>query len=427
MAIGTPKTYRNQVMYSVYVRNYSEDGTFEAVRRDLARIRALGVDVIWLMPIHPCGEKNRKGTLGSPYAIRDYRAINPEFGTLEDFKRLVDDIHFKGMRCIIDVVYNHTSPDSVLVQTHPEWFYRKPDGSFGNHIGDWTDVIDLDYSHRELWEYQIETLKQWAAIVDGFRCDVAPLVPLEFWLQARREVEKIRPNCLWLSESVEPEFITVTRGMGLSSLSDSEIYQAFDAAYDYDIFPTFQGYLCGKNALADYVADVNRQEYIYPDNYVKLRFLENHDRNRAKQMLPNEKALRNFTAFLYFQKGMTLLYAGQEVEAGHTPSLFEKDAIRWNTGCDLSGFLRRLYEIKQHPLMADSTYRLKAEAHDIVWGVHERKGKRLVGVFSLRGEFGSVPVGLPEGVYSNLIDGSPTEVREGCLNCCGEPMIFEVK
>ncbi|MBQ2244266.1 MAG: alpha-amylase, partial [Oscillospiraceae bacterium] len=139
MAVSTPKSYRNQVMYSVYVRNHTPEGTFQALRRDLGRIRGLGVDVIWLMPIHPIGEKARKGTLGSPYAIRDYRAVNPEYGTMEDFKALVDDIHALGMKCIIDVVYNHTSPDSWLVEHHPEWFYHKPDGSFGNHVGDWSD------------------------------------------------------------------------------------------------------------------------------------------------------------------------------------------------------------------------------------------------------------------------------------------------
>ena len=228
MAKNTSKTYRSQVMYSVFVRNYSTEGTFEGVRRDLDRIRDLGVDVIWLLPIHPVGEKSRKGTLGSPYAIRDYRAVNPEYGTLEDFRRLVDDIHRRDMKCIIDVVYNHTSPDSWLAEHHPEWFWHRPDGSFGNRIGDWYDVIDLDYSHPGLWDYQIETLKQWAAVTDGFRCDVAPLVPLDFWLRARDEVEQVRPGCLWLAESVEPRFIVETRADGIPSLSDSEIFQAFD-------------------------------------------------------------------------------------------------------------------------------------------------------------------------------------------------------
>ena len=159
MAKNTPKEYRNLVMYSVFVRNHSQEGTFEAVRRDLERIKSLGVDIIWLMPIHPIGTRARKGTAGSPYAISDYRAVHPDYGTLEDFRRLVDSIHQLGMECIIDVVYNHTSPDSWLAEHHPEWFYHRADGSLGSHVGDWTDIADLDYTHRPLWDYQIETLK----------------------------------------------------------------------------------------------------------------------------------------------------------------------------------------------------------------------------------------------------------------------------
>jgi glycosidase len=152
-------------MYSVYVRQFSPEGTFQKVREALPRIRDPGVDILWLLPIHPVGEKARNGALGSPYAIRDYRAVNPEFGTLEDFRDLVDAVHALGMRCIIDVVYNHTSPDSALSWEHPEWFYHKPDGAFGNRIGEWSDIIDLDYNQPGLWDYQIETLVQWARII----------------------------------------------------------------------------------------------------------------------------------------------------------------------------------------------------------------------------------------------------------------------
>ena len=426
MARNTSLNYRNQVMYSIYVRNYSQEGSFEAVRRDLPRIKKLGVDVIWLMPIHPCGVENRKGSLGSPYAISDYRAVNPEYGTLEDLKALVADIHELGMKCIIDVVYNHTSPDSVLAQTHPQWFYHKEDGSFGNRIGDWYDVIDLDYANRELWDYQIETLKYWAQIVDGFRCDVAPLVPLDFWLRARSEVEKLRPDCVWLSESVEPDFVTYTRSIGMKSLSDGEIYQAFDICYDYDIYPYFLAYLRGEIPLSRYAEAVNGQEACYPENYIKLRYLENHDQNRAKQLIPDERALRNHTALQYFQKGMMLLYAGQEVCATHTPGLFDKDAVKWRTGHDLSELMRKLYQIKKHPLMTDGGYCMQAGAHDIALATYEKNGKRLVGVFSLRGEHGLLGVALPDGQYENLLDGGIVEIRAGRLSCNGEPMIFEV-
>ena len=425
MAKHTSGAYRNQVMYSIFVRNYSGEGTFEGVRRDLDRIRKLGVDVIWLLPIHPIGEKARKGTLGSPYAVRDYRAVNPEYGTLEDFKRLADDIRRHGMKCIIDVVYNHTSPDSWLAEHHPEWFFRRTDGSFGNRVGDWYDVIDLDYHQSGLWDYQIETLKQWAAIVDGFRCDVAPLVPLDFWLRAREEVEQVRPGCLWLSESVEPRFIVEGRAHGMPVLSDSEIFQAFDISYEYDVFDHFRDYHLGKIPLSRYAEAVNRQEYIYPENYVKLRCLENHDNPRAAFIIPDGKALQNWTALLYFQKGMTLLYAGQEICARRRPDLFDKDPIVWDQGRDQSALLRRLAEIKKHELFTDSRYEVQALPHEILRAYHRKDGRRLTGVFSLRGESALISVDAPDGQYVNLIDGGGVEVCAGRLACKGEPIIFE--
>lgn len=425
MAKDTCKAYRNQVMYSVFVRNHSPEGTFEGVRRDLGRIKGLGVDIIWLMPIHPVGEKCRKGSLGSPYAIRDYRAVNPEYGTLEDFKRLVDDIHALGMKCVIDVVYNHTSPDSWLAQNHPEWFYHKPDGGFGNRVGDWWDVIDLDYAQPGLWGYQIETLKYWASMVDGFRCDVAPLVPLEFWLRARGEVGQVRPGCLWLAESVEPGFVREGRAQGLGVLSDAEIFQAFDISYDYDIFDVFQGYLEGKVPLERYAEAINRQEVIYPDNFVKLRFLENHDRARAAFSIPCDGARLNWTAFLYFQKGMTLLYAGQEAGCAHRPSLFDKDDVAWRDRPDTTGLLHRLAALKKHPLLTDSRYEVKAMPHEILCATHRKGGCQMVGIFSMRGDSALVRVDAPDGWYANLVNGEQVEVYEGMAACHGGPIIFE--
>lgn len=426
MALNTPKTYRNQVMYSVYVRNHTPEGTFQALRADLKRIRSLGVDIVWLMPIHPIGTKARKGILGSPYAISDYRAVNPEYGTIEDFKALVTDIHSLGMKCIIDVVYNHTSPDSWLVDNHPEWFYHKPDGSFGNHVGDWSDIVDLDYTNTELWEYQIETLKMWAEIVDGFRCDVAPLVPLAFWQKAREEVEKVHPGCFWLSESIEPEFLSYLRGQGLVAHSDSEIFQAFDAAYDYDIFGIFRGYLEGKLPLSAYAEAVTRQESTFPENYVKLRYLENHDTARAAQMIPDDTALLNWTAFLYFQKGLTLIYGGQEVGTVHRPDLFNKNDILWNAGQDLTDLLRRLAELKKEPLLSDSQYRVTALPRDILLATHEKGGSKLIGVFSVRGNASLVDVSLPDGQYENLLTGDLMEVYGGRMGMDGTPVIIKV-
>lgn len=426
MALDTPKTFRNQVMYSVYVRQYSKEGTFDKVREDLPRIRALGVDILWLLPIHPLGKKARKGPLGSPYAIQDYRAVNPEFGTLEDFRKLVEAIHALGMKCIIDVVYNHTSPDSWLARHHPEWFYRKEDGSFYNRIGEWPDIIDLDYTQLGLWDYQIETLKQWAAIVDGFRCDVAPLIPLPFWLRAREEVGKVRPGCLWLSETVESVFTLDNRARGMVSLSDSEIYQAFDVSYEYDIYQDFIGVLTGRRSLGEYAEAINRQESLYPDNYVKLRFLENHDRPRAKFLIPDERQRRNWTAFLYFQKGMTLLYNGQEVESAFRPSLFHKNEVVWDTGHDISPFLQRLAQIKRSPVFAQGAYHVSDGGNGMLRAEYDTQALRMLGVFSTKGQSALVAVDAPDGAYENLVDGCCVLVEGGLMPCSGEPVMIAI-
>ena len=427
MSASTPKYYRNQVMYSVFVRNHTPEGTFQALRRDLRRIRALGVDIIWLMPIHPIGEKARKGTLGSPYAIRDYRAVNPEYGTVEDLKALVADIHGLGMKCIIDVVYNHTSPDSVLAHEHPEWFYRKSDGSFGNHVGDWTDIIDLDYTNRELWDYQIETLKQWAEIVDGFRCDVAPLVPMEFWAKAREAVEQVRPGCIWLSESIEPGFITYLRSQNLVAHTDSEVFEVFDIAYDYDIFGIFRAALRGECPLSDYAAAVNGQEKLYQDTYVKLRYLENHDQDRAAAIIPNEQQLLNWTAFCYFQKGMTLIYGGQEAGQSHRPDLFDRDIICWDTGKDLSSLMETLYRIKQNPIFADSRYCVAALPGNVLLATHETGEEKMVGLFCVGDMGAEVQVPLADGSYNNLLSGERVTVTGGCVRTTGTPVIVHCR
>ena len=430
MAYHTNTDLRNKVIYSVYVRNYSEEGTFAAVERDLDRIKSLGVDIIWFLPVYPIGKEKRKGILGSPYAIENYREVNPELGTMEDFRRLNDAIHAKGMKSMLDIVYNHTSPDSWLVKNYPEYFYKTPEGRMGNRVGDWGDIVDLDYNNRNLWEYQINTLKIWAEIVDGFRCDVAPLVPLEFWIKAREEVSKINPNCIWLSESVEPGFILELRLRGMTALSDSEIFQAFDMCYDYDIYHSFRQYLAGECRLSSYTEAVNRQEYSYPANYVKMRYLENHDQDRAKKIIPNEEALLNWTAFLYFQKGAALLYAGQENEDENRPDLFNKDVIRLDGRHDISHWLRRLNQVKKLPVMAKSSYHLWADDElGAVRGEHrEVQGTdRLVGVFSFEGKIGQMETGLKDGTYENLVDGKMVQVQEGRIDLKVCPVIIKTE
>ena len=427
MAAGTNPELQNQVIYSVYLRNHTEEGSFLALVPDLDRIKALGTDIIWLMPIHPLGLKGRKGSLGSPYANRDYRSVNPEYGSLEDFKTLVEEIHRRGMKCIIDVVYNHTSPDSLLYEQHPDWFYKRPDGSPGNRVGDWTDVIDLDYGRRELWDYQTESLCFWAGIVDGFRCDVASFVPVDFWLKARAAVEKVRPGCIWLAESVHLSFGSWARRSGLYCARDTELFAAFDMEYEYDIRESFEAYLRGGLPLSAYTGLLNFQEAMYPANYNKLRFLENHDQPRIASLIKEPEALLNLTAMLYFLKGTTLIYAGQEFCDEHLPSLFDKDVFNRDTGRDISPVLSRLREIKRGFGIGDSFTASADDDLDIALMERESEGRRSLGVFSLKAKRGDVALDLADGEYTNLIDGSAVSVRDGRLRWDGRPVIITVE
>ena len=425
MAINTSKELRNQVIYSVYVRNHTPEGTFRSVIPDLDRIKALGTDIIWFMPIHPIGVKGKKGALGCPYANRDYRTTNPEYGTMEDFQALVDAIHSRGMKCMIDVVYNHTSPDATLVTEHPEFYYRKPDGSFGNKTADWTDVIDLDYDQPGLWEYQIESLKMWAGIVDGFRCDVASLVPVEFWRKARAAVAEVNPDCLWLAETVHSSFNLLARVAGLKANSDYEMFSAFDMEYEYDIRVPFEQYLEGKIQLSHYIDMLNFQETAYPDNYDKMRCLENHDMPRICSYVKNEQTLRNYTAMMFFLQGTTLIYAGQEFENDHLPSLFDKDVFSRNTGKDLSAYLANLAKMKKTRLNPRDYFLGEADDEQDI-AILKRLGKKTtLGIFSLRGKAGKVTVDFPDGVYENFIDGKTVTVENHTLLMEGEPIIIQ--
>ena len=228
MAENTPAALQKQLIYSLYVRAHTDEGTFLSLIPDLDRIRALGADWIWFLPIHPIGEKGKKGSLGCPYANRDYRTTNPAYGSVEEFRFLCDEIHRRGMKVMIDVVYNHTSPDAVLLEEHPDFYYRDAEGKPGNRIGDWADVIDLDYRNHALWDYQIESLQFWASIVDGFRCDVASFVPLDFWRAARAAVARVNPGCVWLAETVHMSFGNFARREGFTSSRDTEAFDAFD-------------------------------------------------------------------------------------------------------------------------------------------------------------------------------------------------------
>ncbi len=423
MAKNTPKSIRNLVIYEIYVRSHSPQGTFQGVTADLPRIKALGVDVIWLMPIHPIGRAARKGSLGCPYSIADYYSVNPEYGSLADFSLLVESAHSLGLKVMIDVVYNHTAHDSVIFHEHPEWYHTDASGRPLTSVPEWSDVIDLDYSHPELWRYLIAALEQWARLgVDGFRCDVASIIPLDFWLQARVAIEKIDPVCIWLAESVEARWVAQRRAAGLQAWSDGEVYQAFDITYDYDIFDAWKNVLEGKLELRYYMDMLRLQDSIYPHNYAKLRFVENHDNDRIISFAPTRSQALAWTVFQAFNKGPWLLYGGQESAAARQPSLFEKEPIEWGD-YPLADFIRRLSAIKKDPVLSNGEL-IWVKLEPAVLGIWYSPAGSLAGVFNVSGNSGEMPVDIPDGSYVDRLTGAPIEIRGGILRIPESAAIF---
>lgn len=410
MANQTNLDLRNQVIYQVYPRQYSKEGTFEALRKDLDRIVDLGISILYLLPIHPIGHVGRKGVDGCPYSISDYYGIAEELGTMDDFDRLVKDAHEKGLNVMLDIVFNHTSRDSKLTIEHPEWFYKNDDGGFANRIGDWSDVTDLTYEDRKQWDYLIDNLVFWAKKVDGFRCDVAPMVPLKFWQEAREAVEKVSKGHVWLTESVHPHFIQYIRSLGHDAHSDGEMYQAFDIGYDYDIDDFYEGYLKGENSLSSYLDAVEKQDFMYPKNYIKLRAFENHDKSRLRAKVKDEDMFKNMLAMSFFFKGTPMLYNGVEVMSTKHLTLFDKDPIDWDEHQDITSFLKQLIALKKHPLNRDGHFKVHFKDGGAVLS-YELNQQKMVGLFNIEGTvLQNIP--LEPGTYNNALTNQEITISD---------------
>lgn len=311
-----PPWLRDSVIYEIFPRAFSPAGDFNGITARLDELKELGVNVLWLMPIHPIGEKLRKGTLGSPYAIRDYYAINPEFGTTNDFRRLVTEAHARGFKVILDVVANHTAWDSVM-KAHPEFYKQDAAGNIVPPVPEWTDVAGLNYANPKLRAYMIAMLKYWVTEfgVDGFRCDVAYMVPTDFWEEARAELEKAKPDILMLAEASHPELLV----------------KAFDMDYSWPLHATLNRVLLEGAPASDFRASWEESRRQFPRGAMHLRISDNHDEARAVARFGIRGALCA-QAFMFALDGVPLLYNGMEVgdatESGD-PALFEKLPIFW--------------------------------------------------------------------------------------------------
>ena len=333
----------NEIIYQIFVRNYSQEGTFQAVQQDLPRLKELGVDIIYLMPIHEIGIKNRKGTWGSPYAIKDYYSISKDLGTKEDFISLINATHKMGMKIIMDMVFNHTSPDSVILEKHPEYYFYK-DGKLGNRVGDWSDIIDLDTNREDTQSYLLGVLKYWVSLgVDGFRFDVASMISLDFFKKARTELGK---DIIFFAESIDYDFVNYLRSMGYSSTPDIDMYPTFDLLYNYSWFRPLERYL--KNEISyEELKNVINEDYKYiGDKGLRIICFENHDTERIASYI-NEDKLKDIVLDLVKYRGPLFIYMGQEYGVKHRPNLFEKDPVDWKSNQKVLEIYKEAIKIKK--------------------------------------------------------------------------------
>ena len=381
---------RNASIYEVNVRQYSAGGGFKAVTRQLPRLKRMGVEILWIMPIQPIGERERKGVLGSYYSIRDYNAVNPEFGTLDEFRTLVRTAHKLKMKVILDWVANHTAWDHEWTRTHPDWYKRGPNGEeipYTYLAGDkpeyWTDVRGLDYRVPAVWDAQIAAMRWWIVEtdIDGFRADVASLMPLDFWKRARAELEAVKPGQFWLAESNDPA-----------------IHAVFDMTYDWALFNVFADIgrrKAGAEALRKWLAEGQQG---FPADAYRMNFTSNHDENSWRSSDKDNFGDRFpvFAVLAATLPGMPLVYSGQESGLDKQIKFFENDPIDWADYRNAALYTRLLRLKASHPALANGAAGGAAEPVDMgdpaLFAFRRVSGKRSVTVVAnLSDEAKAVP------------------------------------
>ncbi len=397
-------------IYEVNVRQYTPEGTFAAFEKHLPRLKKMGVKTLWFMPITPIAQQNKKGTLGSPYAAYDYTSINPEFGTLENFKHLVDEAHKMGFNVIIDWVANHTGWDHVWTKTHPEWYLKDADGSFHKASG-MDDIIELDFSNKEMRQAMIDAMKYWIkeTNIDGFRCDLASWVEVDFWQQARPEVEKLKP-LFFIGEFDE--------------LENPEYGKVFDASYSWKWMHLSKDFYQKNLPISD-LKNLLEQYSKIGDNSMRAWFTTNHDENswngteyeKYGELAP---ALAVFSATW---NGVPLLYSGQELPM-KTKRLefFEKDPIPWNGKYELEDFYKTLLNLKsENPALrggdpAVTTFWINTNSNDKILAYLRKNGDREVLVL-INTTKDAVNFKLEDdnsvGSYKNVFTNSKVELAKG--------------
>ncbi|WEK71571.1 MAG: alpha-amylase family glycosyl hydrolase [Candidatus Chryseobacterium colombiense] len=405
-----PKEWKHTTnIYEVNVRQYTEEGTFKAFEKEMPRLKAMGVKTLWFMPITPIAQQNKKGSMGSPYAASDYVSINPEFGTMADFKHMVNAAHRLGFKVIIDWVANHTGWDHVWTKTHPEFYLKDPDGKF--HIASgMDDIIELDYKNQDMRKAMIDAMKFWVkeTNIDGFRCDLASWVEVDFWEQARPEVETIKP-LFWLGEFDE--------------LENPEYGKVFDASYSWKWMHASNDYY-NQNQPLQNLKDLLARYTEIGDGSMRAWFTSNHDENswNGTEYEKYGAITKPMAVFSATWNGVPLLYSGQELPNNKRLEFFEKDPIKWTNNYQNADFYKTLLNLKSsNPALrggdpAASTQLLNTTANDKILAYLRKNGEHEVLVV-LNMSKDPVDFAIEDdrlsGTFTNVFEASKRDFNQG--------------
>ncbi|MBW7674883.1 alpha-amylase family glycosyl hydrolase [Chryseobacterium chendengshani] len=396
-------------IYEVNLRQYTKEGSFKAFEKEMPRLKNMGVKTLWFMPITPIAQQNKKGSLGSQYAAADYTSINPEFGTIDDFKHMVNEAHRLGFKVIIDWVANHTGWDHIWTKTHPEFYLKDPDGKF--HIASgMDDIIELDFKNREMRKAMIDAMKFWVkeTHIDGFRCDLASWVEVDFWAEARPEVEKVKP-LFWIGEFDE--------------LESPEYGKVFDASYSWKWMHKSADYYKKNESITELI-DLLKKYSAIGDTSMRAWFTTNHDENswNGTEYEKYGNITKPMAVFSATWNGIPLLYSGQELPNTKRLEFFEKDVIKWNGQYQMEDFYKTLLNLKSsNPALrggepAVSTYLLNTTANDKILAYIRKNGKdEVLVVLNMSKE----PVNFTihdkslNGTFKNVFEGNERDFSAG--------------
>ncbi len=431
IAAFAPEVEENAVIYEVNIRQYSPEGTFNAFTKDIPQLKELGVKIIWVMPIFPISQTKRKATggddskfasempaaeqhkyLGSYYAVSDFKKVNLEFGTIEDFRNLVETAHDNGMYVILDWVPNHTGWDHVWIKEHPEFYTKNAKGEIIDPINPetgkswgWSDVADLNYDNKELRKEMTSDMLHWIKNenIDGFRCDVAGNVPLDFWQQAIPQLRREK-NIFMLAEAWEPEL-----------LKDG----LFDMAYGWEAHHTMNRIAQGKNTVKEWDAYIKKVNKDYEADDILMNFVDNHDENSWNGTIKGRlgKGEEAMTALSYVMPGMPLIYSGNEYGLNHSLKFFEKDSIPKTKGKDWE-LRAKLGKLKaENPALNGGKNKAKYsriktdDETNILAFIREKNGKKVVYIANFSNKPINSKVAI-KGDFTNYMTGKPMSLKD---------------